>query len=265
METFSPLNKLFFCAIYKCFTFNYFFYWIMSDESEGFVELKIVGIGWKVKQVKLNYEVFHFPLHSQFFDLFSNSFQHLWLQIFLNFDHSITIIYALTSCGHEASLGFGDDDSKGRCRWLICDILARWLPFSIIWCVGGSWVAPIVGLPPDVVVTMTSLDDCDDDVELMRVGELTRILNGDTWDDGWLRWWCNSVCWLLFACPLVTQAIIAAMAALCGSWGCGRIKPTGKLYPGWPWESVVDVPVCVDDGVIPMGGEWVGDALSPMR
>lgn len=38
----------------------------------------------------------------------------------------------------------------------------------------------IVGLPPDVVVIITSLDDCDDDVELIRVGELTRILNGDT-------------------------------------------------------------------------------------
>lgn len=42
----------------------------------------------------------------------------------------------------------------------------------------------MVGLPPDVVVMTTSLDDCDEDVELMRVGELTRIRNGDTCADG---------------------------------------------------------------------------------
>lgn len=38
----------------------------------------------------------------------------------------------------------------------------------------------MVGLPPDVVVMITSPDDCDDDVELIRVGEFTRMRNGDT-------------------------------------------------------------------------------------
>lgn len=144
--------------------------------------------------------------------------------------------YALTSCvGHEVSFGFGDDDSKGRCKWLICDILAKWPPFRSIGWVCGSWVTPgIVGLPPDdVVVMMTSFDDCDDDVELMRVGEFTRIRKGDTWADGWIwfwfRWWCSMVCGLPFGWPFVTQAIIAAIAALCGNWGWGRINPTGKL------------------------------------
>lgn len=147
----------------------------------------------------------------------------------------VCFAYAFTSCGgHEASFGLGDDDSNGRWRWLIWEILAKCPPLRSIWWVGGSCVAPgIVGLPPDVVVTMTSFDDCDDEVELIRVGELTRIRNGDTWADGWtwfwFKWWCNRVCGLALDWPLATQAIIAAMAALCGSCGCGRIRPTGRL------------------------------------
>lgn len=158
---------------------------------------------------------------------------HFIFQLHLN-ESSILLFYALTSCvGHEVSFGLGDDDSNGLCKWLICDILAKCPPLRIIWCVCGSWVAPgIVGLPPDVVVMITSFDDCDDDVELMRVGELTRIRRGDTWADGWtwfwFKWWCNNVCGLPFG-PLATQAIIAAIAAFCGSWGWGRINPTGKL------------------------------------
>lgn len=185
---------------------------------------------------------------------------------------SATFQHALISCvGHEVSFGLGDEDSNGLWSWLICDILAKWPLFRIIWWVCGSWVAPgIVGLPPDVVVIITSLDDCDDDVELMRVGEFTRMRSGDTWADGWtwlwFKWWCNMVCGFPFCCcPLATQAIIAAIAAFCGNWGWGRINPTGKLYPGWFWVRVADVPVCEDDGVMPIGGEWVGDALSPKR
>lgn len=81
-----------------------------------------------------------------------------------------------------------------------------------------------------------------------------------------MAWVCPLVC------PLATQAAtMAAIAAFWGIWGCGLIR-TGKWCGGGfdesPIEEVVDVPVCVDDGVIPIGGEWValiGDPFSPSR
>lgn len=190
----------------------------------------------------------------------------------------ILLYYAFTSCGsHEASFPLdctavdgGDGDSNGRWSWLICDILARWPPLNIwreCFCVGNNVVPGIVGL--DVVV-MTSFDSWDaDDVELMRVGEFIRILNGDICVAAaaaaacWFKWCWRSVwfglpldCW-----PLATHAAtIADIAAFCGSWGWGRIKPVGRLYADC--ESVVELPVCDVDGVIPIGGEC--DAFSPI-
>jgi len=138
-------------------------------------------------------------------------------------------------------------------------------------CVGRNVCPGFVGLD-DIV--MTSLEACEaDDVELMRVGEFIRILNGEICVAAaaaacWFKWCWRSVWFgLPFGCwPFATQAAtIAEMAAFCGSWGCGRIRPPGKLYAACDCEIVVEVPVCDVDGVTPIGGEWVGDPFSPIR
>lgn len=151
---------------------------------------------------------------------------------------------------HDPSLGLGDGEN-GRWMpmwwWPIC---AEILPFNAI-----NWVCCMFGglVPAVVVITSPELWEVLDDVEFNRLGELIRILNGDC-------------CWRWFKCPFcpfATHAAIIEAIALWGSWGCGLIS-IGKWFGWLPWVAGFAWlagwmlgPLAVEDGVTPIGGEWV--------
>ena len=153
---------------------------------------------------------------------------------------------------HDPSLGLGDGENG---RWMPMwwwPIWAEILPFSAI-----SWVCCKFGglVPAVVVITSPELCEVLEEVEFNRLGEFILILRGDCCCR-WFKW---------PFCPFATQAAIIDAIALCGSWGCGRIS-IGRWFVWLPWVAgfawlagfaCMLGPLAVEDGVTPIGGEWV--------